>query len=277
MFCNGIRFVTLYIMWRLCFENFTFCVQLLFVTLRHVTFTLCCFLLCSNIHRDATKRPFFYFSFINNATLWVSMLTQQQADNVYQKIRFQICQIVADSAELCENESLSVVVVILSRVAIAFPTIPTFFLLVILFEPRVLASFCIDPLEDSSGHRVTYTSDYTVSLYSVQCTFLEIHSHPQRALPPGTKGGHTRLRVRRWGSPNSGASTKRPLLRTSLPFITVLVCIIPCIIYSETKYSWWGMGLISKVFIISLNTMSLFFSSLMFAISFYICLYDWCK
>jgi hypothetical protein len=32
------------------------------------------------------------------------------------------------------------------------------------------------------------------------------------------------------------------------------------------------MGLISKVFIISLNTMSLFFSSLMFAISFHICL-----
>jgi hypothetical protein len=30
------------------------------------------------------------------------------------------------------------------------------------------------------------------------------------------------------------------------------------------------MGLISKVFIISLNTMSLFFSSLMFAISFHI-------
>ncbi len=32
------------------------------------------------------------------------------------------------------------------------------------------------------------------------------------------------------------------------------------------------MGLISKVFIISLNIMSLFFSSLMFAISFHICL-----
>ncbi len=29
-----------------------------------------------------------------------------------------------------------------------------------------------------------------------------------------------------------GASTKRPLLRTSLPYITVLVCVIPCIIYS---------------------------------------------
>ncbi len=28
------------------------------------------------------------------------------------------------------------------------------------------------------------------------------------------------------------ASTKRPLMRTSLPYITVLVCVIPCIIYS---------------------------------------------
>ncbi len=40
----------------------------------------------------------------------------------------------------------------------------------------------------------------------------------------------------------SGASTKRPLLRTSLPYIIVLVCIIPCIIYSWTKYSFWGNG-----------------------------------
>ncbi len=29
-----------------------------------------------------------------------------------------------------------------------------------------------------------------------------------------------------------GASTKRPLLRTFLPYITVLVCVIPCIICS---------------------------------------------
>ncbi len=29
-----------------------------------------------------------------------------------------------------------------------------------------------------------------------------------------------------------GASTKRPLLRTLLPYITVLVCVLPCIIYS---------------------------------------------
>ncbi len=41
---------------------------------------------------------------------------------------------------------------------------------------------------------------------------------------------------------NWGASTKRPLLRTSLPYITVLVCVIPCIIYSWTKYSLWGNG-----------------------------------
>ncbi len=58
-FCYGIHFVTLYVMWHLCFENFTFldscvvcllsCVQLRFVTLCHVTFTICCFTLCSNI------------------------------------------------------------------------------------------------------------------------------------------------------------------------------------------------------------------------------------
>ncbi len=39
-----------------------------------------------------------------------------------------------------------------------------------------------------------------------------------------------------------GASTKRPLLRTFLPYITVLVRVIPCIIYSWTKYSLWGNG-----------------------------------
>jgi hypothetical protein len=39
-----------------------------------------------------------------------------------------------------------------------------------------------------------------------------------------------------------GASTKCPLLRTSLPYITVLVCVIPCIIYSWTKYSSWENG-----------------------------------
>jgi hypothetical protein len=53
-FFNGIRFVTLYVMWHLHFENFTFlellrCVHLRFLTLRHVMFTLCCFTLCSNI------------------------------------------------------------------------------------------------------------------------------------------------------------------------------------------------------------------------------------
>ncbi len=31
---------------------------------------------------------------------------------------------------------------------------------------------------------------------------------------------------------SAGASTKRPLLRTLLPYITVLVCVLPCIIYS---------------------------------------------
>ncbi len=61
-----------------------------------------------------------------------------------------------------------------------------------------------------------------------------------------------------------GASTKRPLLRTLLPYITVLVCVLPCIIYSWTKYSFWGNGFGFYVFIISLNTMSLFFSSLMY-------------
>ncbi len=44
-----------------------------------------------------------------------------------------------------------------------------------------------------------------------------------------------------WGREN-GASTKRPLLRTLLPYITVLVCVIPCIIFSWTKYSCWGNG-----------------------------------
>ena len=43
-----------------------------------------------------------------------------------------------------------------------------------------------------------------------------------------------------WGNINGltpetkkpGASTKRPILRTTLPYITGLVCVIPCIIYS---------------------------------------------
>jgi hypothetical protein len=40
----------------------------------------------------------------------------------------------------------------------------------------------------------------------------------------------------------SGSSTKRPLLITFLPYITVVVCVIPCIICSWTKYSLWGNG-----------------------------------
>jgi len=35
-----------------------------------------------------------------------------------------------------------------------------------------------------------------------------------------------------WRGWTVGASTKRPILRTTLPYITVLVCVIPCIIYS---------------------------------------------
>jgi hypothetical protein len=40
------------------------------------------------------------------------------------------------------------------------------------------------------------------------------------------------VHVRAVQVPQSGASTKRPLLRTLLPYITVLVCVLPCIIYS---------------------------------------------
>ncbi len=43
------------------------------------------------------------------------------------------------------------------------------------------------------------------------------HSHADPIWPDGTF---------------KGASTKRPILRTTLPYITVLVCVIPCIIYS---------------------------------------------
>ncbi len=38
-----------------------------------------------------------------------------------------------------------------------------------------------------------------------------------------------------------------------------MLYVIPSIIYSWTKYSFWGNGLVSIVFIIFLNTMSLFF------------------
>ncbi len=47
-FCNGIGFVTLYVL-KLYVLELLPCVQLRFVTLRYVTFTLCCFTLCSNI------------------------------------------------------------------------------------------------------------------------------------------------------------------------------------------------------------------------------------
>ncbi len=53
-FCNSIRFVTLYSTCHLLFKKLYIlellrCVEPRFVTLRHVTFTLCCFTLCSNI------------------------------------------------------------------------------------------------------------------------------------------------------------------------------------------------------------------------------------
>jgi hypothetical protein len=58
--CNAhFMFVTVYDLWLVRYVTFTFwklyvldllgCVQLRFVTLRHVTSTLCCFMLCSNI------------------------------------------------------------------------------------------------------------------------------------------------------------------------------------------------------------------------------------
>jgi hypothetical protein len=46
-------------------------------------------------------------------------------------------------------------------------------------------------------------------------------------------GAGSLLRVRRLVPVHmNGASTKRPLLRTFLPYVTDLVCGIPCIIYS---------------------------------------------
>jgi hypothetical protein len=50
MFCNGdaVRYVT-FTFWKLYVLEHLHCVQLCFVTLHHVTFTLRCFTLCSNI------------------------------------------------------------------------------------------------------------------------------------------------------------------------------------------------------------------------------------
>ncbi len=52
-----------------------------------------------------------------------------------------------------------------------------------------------------------------------------------------------------------------PLFRTFLPDITVLVCVILYIVqYTPEQNTPFGeIGLVSMVFIISLNTMSLFF------------------
>jgi hypothetical protein len=47
-FCDAVRYVTFMFLKRYVLELLR-CVQLHFVTLRHVTFTLCCFTLCSNI------------------------------------------------------------------------------------------------------------------------------------------------------------------------------------------------------------------------------------
>jgi hypothetical protein len=41
--------------WKLYVLELLHCVQLGFVTLRHVTFTLCCFTLCSNIQERVKK------------------------------------------------------------------------------------------------------------------------------------------------------------------------------------------------------------------------------
>ncbi len=56
-----LHFVMVYVLWRCTLLAFMFwklyvlellrCVQLCFVTLRHVRFTLCCFTICSNITR----------------------------------------------------------------------------------------------------------------------------------------------------------------------------------------------------------------------------------
>jgi hypothetical protein len=55
---RSLHFVTVYVLWRCTLRDVyvlktlrfgTLCMQLRFVTLPHVTFTLCCFTLCSNI------------------------------------------------------------------------------------------------------------------------------------------------------------------------------------------------------------------------------------
>ncbi len=48
MFCDVVHYVT-FMFWKLYVSELLRCVQLRFVTLRHVTSTLCCLTLCSNI------------------------------------------------------------------------------------------------------------------------------------------------------------------------------------------------------------------------------------
>jgi hypothetical protein len=48
MFCDAVRYV-MFTFWKLYILELLRCVQLRFLTLRHVTFTLCCFTFCSNI------------------------------------------------------------------------------------------------------------------------------------------------------------------------------------------------------------------------------------
>ena len=52
MFCDAVRYMT-FTFSKLYVLELLRCVQLQFVTLRHVMFTLCCFTLCSNIHSTA--------------------------------------------------------------------------------------------------------------------------------------------------------------------------------------------------------------------------------
>ncbi len=63
-------------------------------------------------------------------------------------------------------------------------------------------------------------------------------------------------------------SMKPPLLRTIPPNTTVLVCVIPCIIYSWTTYSCWGNGLGFRILYNLPERNDPVLSSLIFSVSF---------
>jgi hypothetical protein len=71
MFCDAVCYVT-FTFWKLYVLELLHCVQLLFVTLHHVAFTLCCFTLCSNILQRVgnTGKDNEIFVFQANCKLW---------------------------------------------------------------------------------------------------------------------------------------------------------------------------------------------------------------